>query len=60
MEAFEMQSQCAEIKLRAERRAGEILKDVPKESVKRTDLTALHDATKLQDLGINKSQSSRC
>ena len=58
-ESLEMQNQCAEIKLRAERRGGEILKNMPKEPGKRTDLTSSHDATKLQEAGINKSQSSR-
>ena len=35
----EIQNQCAEIKLRAERRAGEILAELPKEQGERRDLT---------------------
>lgn len=62
-ETLEMQNQCAEIKLRAERRAGEILREQenqkPGEHWKKK---RSHDATvtpKLSDLGITKSQSSR-
>lgn len=56
---LEAQNYCAEIKIRAERRAGELLKKIPKESGKRTDLTSSHDDTRLQDLGISRPQSSR-
>jgi len=35
-----MQNQCAEIKIRAERRGGELLKEVEREQGKRTDLTS--------------------
>jgi len=57
-ESLEMQNQCAEIKLRAERRAGEILKDTIQHGGDRRSETRSHDAT-LKDSGINKSQSSR-
>jgi len=39
-ESLEMQNQCAEIKIRAERRGGELLKEVEREQGKRTDLTS--------------------
>lgn len=39
-ESLEMQNQCAEIKIRAERRGGEILNDLPKNQGERTDLTS--------------------
>ncbi len=58
-QGLEMQNQCAEIKLRAERRAGEMLAETPKEPGKRTDLTSSHDVTRLQDVGISRQQSSR-
>jgi hypothetical protein len=52
-----MQNQCAEIKLRAERRAGEILKEqIPHEGGK----LPLDDQTViLKDLGISRFQSHR-
>jgi hypothetical protein len=40
-------NQCAEINLRAERRAGEMLKAIPREPGERTDLTSGHDVTRL-------------
>lgn len=63
-ESLEMQNQCAEIKLRAERRGGEILKEQEKHEGGRPTKNQSHDATsleppKLSDLGISKSQSSR-
>jgi len=57
-ESLEMQNQCAEIKIRAERRAGELIPDM-KEQGKRTDLTSLHNESKLKEAGISESQSHR-
>jgi len=45
--SFEMQNQAAEIKLRAERRAGEILREIPRQPGERTDLTSGHDVARL-------------
>lgn len=42
-ESLEMQNDIAEIKLRAERRAGELLKEVERVPGTRTDLTSRHD-----------------
>ena len=42
-----LQNQAAEIRLRAERRAGELLKEIPRNPGERTDLTSLHDETRL-------------
>lgn len=53
-ESLEMQNQCAEIKVRAERRAGEILKV----SVSPGGSPMSHDVT-LPDLGITRMQSHR-
>ena len=52
-----MQNKCAEIKIRCERRGGEILK----ETTKAGNPQWSHDATidRLEDIGISKSQSSR-
>lgn len=67
-ETLEMQNQCAEIKLRAERRAGEILREQEKNNQREKRggdrKSKSHDATlisppKLSDLGVTKSQSSR-
>jgi len=60
-ESLWMQNQCAEIKVRAERRAGELLKVT---TVKGGERHKLLDGTcerisKLEDIGISKSQSSR-
>lgn len=55
---LEIQNQCAEIKIRAERRSGEILAGM----VKPGNPQLSHDVTivpKLSDLGISKMQSSR-
>lgn len=50
----------AEQKLRAEREAGRMLASMPKLHGARTPDAGSHDATpSLDDLGINKSQSSR-
>lgn len=43
---LELQNQCAEIKIRAERRAGELLAEVERSQGVRTDLTSSHDGTK--------------
>ncbi len=59
------QNLCAEIKLRAERRAGEMLKEQKREPGQTDKTIRSHGATisaafpKLEDIGINKSQSSR-
>lgn len=64
-DTLEMQNRCAEIRLRAERRAGEMLRDM-KESGDRHDgkgnnrKLKLHDATpKLTDLGIERTAAHR-
>ena len=41
----------------AGRRAGELLREVPREQGKRLDLTSFQAGTKLQETGISKSQS---
>ncbi len=53
-----MQNQCAEIKLRAERRAGELLAEKVTPGGDKRSGSRSHDAT-LKEVGINKSQSSR-
>ena len=68
-ESLEMQNACAEIKLRAERRAGELLKEMPKNEgggngsnqhqKTATPNTPQVVAPKLSDMGITYSQSSR-
>jgi hypothetical protein len=59
--SLEMQNRCAEIKLRAERRAGDLLVDMEKHPPgPRGDRS--HDGTdppRLVDIGISKNQSSR-
>ena len=52
-ESLAIQNQAAEIKLRAERRAGELLKPIPKQHGARPADTGLHDATpaSLEDNG---------
>lgn len=64
-ERMEMQNTCAEIKIRAERRAGEILLEMPKATGggdKKSD-QRLHRATtdhpSLKSLGIEKTESHR-
>lgn len=57
--ALEMQNQCAEIKLRAERRLGELLAALPKLHGARPADAGSHDVTPLADLGIGKMQSHR-
>jgi N6-adenosine-specific RNA methylase IME4 len=51
----EMLNWVSEIKLRAERRAGEMLREMPKHNGD----PRLHDATRLSDLGIDKFDSHR-
>lgn len=46
---LEAQNHAAEIKLRAERRAGELLREVEREQGSRTDITSLPPVTKLQE-----------
>jgi len=60
--SLEMQNKCAEIKLRAERRAGEILSDMDWHPPGPSSRDRSHDGTdppRLTDLGITKNQSSR-
>jgi N6-adenosine-specific RNA methylase IME4 len=52
---LEMQNDAAELKLRAERRMGEMLAETPLHNGD----PRLHDATRLSDLGIEKTQSHR-
>lgn len=57
-----MKNQCAEIKIRAERKAGEMLRERKKHPPGPERKDKLHDVTylpKLEDLGIEKIQSSR-
>lgn len=58
-EGLKAQNDIAEIKIRAERRMGEMLKDVEREPGKRIDLTSSHDVTRLEETGISRKQSSR-
>jgi len=52
-----LQKRCNEIRLRAERKAGEILKDTVKAG--RPKKVVQHDNTSLPDLGITRDQSSK-
>ena len=58
---LDMQDQCAEIKLRAERRAGEMLAEMDKNKGAQGVGVPSHDVTAptLADLGLSKMQSSR-
>lgn len=58
---LEIQNQCAEIKIRAERRAGEILAGMEKNPGAKGIGVRFHDVTtpKLEDLGVSKTQSHR-
>ena len=59
-DGLEIQNRAAEIKLRAERRAGELLQEVDRERRGGDRRSKSQPATlKLDSLGINKSQSSR-
>jgi N6-adenosine-specific RNA methylase IME4 len=63
--SLEMQNQCAEIKLRAERRAGEMLTETEKNRGGQSEHESYlsHESTgripKLSELGITRNQSSR-
>ena len=57
--SFEMQNQCAEIKLRAERKAGHMLIQQEKNKGAAASNKNTEDIPKLKDLGISYSQSSR-
>lgn len=62
--SFEMQNQAAEIKLRAERRAGELLGDMERNKGgewehREHQLQDVTSAPKLEELGISKIQSHR-
>ena len=55
-----MQNECAELKLRAERKAGEMLRAMPKHGGGRPSENRLHDVTSsLADVGVTKIQSHR-
>ena len=61
-QSLEMQNDAAEIKLRAERRLGEMLRETPKHEGGRppeTSATMSPVSPKLADLGITRKQSSR-
>jgi len=62
-ESLQLQNDVAEIKLRAERRAGELLQDMEKHPAGRPTANPSHDASNsiatLSDLGVTFSQSSR-
>lgn len=69
-ESLEMQNACAEIKIRAERRAGELLKEMPKNGGTRGQLNGRDSSggnivlppenePTLSDIGLTKMQSSR-
>ena len=55
---LEAQNKCAEIKLRAERKAGEVLAETVSRGGDRKTGSKSHDGT-LKTLGINKNQSAR-
>ena len=55
---LKMQNECAAIKIRAERKAGEMLAGMEKNKGAACR-TRLHDATTLNELGIDKTQSHR-
>jgi len=56
---LEAQNRCAEIKLRAERKAGDVLAETEMDKGGRPKKNQSHRATSLKDLDINKSQSAR-
>ena len=62
-ESLEMQNDVAEIKLRAERRAGEILQDMEKAQGKRTDLVPSRnevvEAQTYGEIGLSRTQAHR-
>lgn len=59
---LEIQNRCAEVKLRAEKKLGELLKDMPKDNKGGDRKSQSHGATvirTLKSLGLDKHQSSR-
>lgn len=56
---FDIQQQAAEGKVRAERRMGEMLREMPKNTGGRPSENQSHDVTSLKDIGIEKMQSHR-
>jgi len=64
--SLEMQNKCAEIKLRAERRLGEMLQDAGiaerrgNNLLRGRTMQPRDEAPSLEELGVSKSQSSRC
>lgn len=58
-QSFEMQNHCAEIKIRAERKAGRMLLDQDKNKGAAAPAEERDDIPRLRDLGISHSQSSR-
>src|SRR5687767_13746949 len=62
-ESLEIQNEAAEIKIRAERRAGELLADMEKSEggrpVKTADIVSVVSPPKLSELGIAHKQSER-
>ena len=61
-ESLEMQNNCAEIKIRAERRAGELLKESGRKKGETDKKIMFHDGTlspTLKKLGIERKQSMR-
>ena len=57
--SFETQNQCAEIKLRAERKAGHMLIEQEKNKGAAVSAENADDIPRLKDIGISYSQSSR-
>ena len=55
---IEMQNDCAEFKIRAERKVGEFLQQMEKQRGRPSPKRS-HDVTLLRDLGIEKTQSHR-
>lgn len=53
-----MQNQCAEIRIRAERRAGEMLRDMPRHQQWDGRPTEVSGDVTLSDLGVSRNQSS--
>jgi len=58
-ETLEDQNRLAEIKIRAERRAGELLKRMPKQHGARPSDADGHDVRPLSDIGVSQKQSLR-
>ena len=59
LHSLDMQNRCAEIKLRAERKAGQMLRDQDKNKGAATADEHERGLPRLEDLGITHSQSSR-